>query len=70
MPDEKLFAAAEAGQLATSKDIGVQAQRMLDDPKAKRRSPIFTNSGSTTIGLPASAKTPRSSPNGPLQSAT
>jgi len=36
MPDDKLFAAAEAGQLTTSKDIGVQAQRMLDDPKAKQ----------------------------------
>jgi hypothetical protein len=36
MPDDKLFVAAEAGQLATSQDIATQAKRMLDDPKAKQ----------------------------------
>ena len=36
MPDDKLFAAAEAGQLATSADIAAEAKRMLDDPKARQ----------------------------------
>jgi hypothetical protein len=35
MPDEELFAAAEAGQLATKEEIATQARRMLDDPRAK-----------------------------------
>jgi hypothetical protein len=36
MPDDRLFAAAEAGQLATSTDIAAEAKRMLDDPKARQ----------------------------------
>jgi hypothetical protein len=35
MPDEPLFAAAAAGQLATPEQIAAQARRMLDDPKAR-----------------------------------
>jgi hypothetical protein len=35
MPDEALFAAADAGRLATTDDIERQARRMLDDPKAR-----------------------------------
>jgi hypothetical protein len=34
MPDEALFAAAEAGRLGTRAEIGAQAKRMLDDPRA------------------------------------
>ena len=34
MPDEELFAAAEAGELATKEQISAQAQRMLLDEKA------------------------------------
>jgi hypothetical protein len=35
MPDEPLFAAASAGQLATAKDLQTQLQRMLNDPKSR-----------------------------------
>ncbi len=35
MPDEALFAAAEAGELDTRTGIEAQARRMLDDPKAR-----------------------------------
>jgi hypothetical protein len=35
MPDATLFAAADAGKLATPADIEVQVTRMLADPKAK-----------------------------------
>lgn len=34
MPDEVLFAAAEAGELATADQVAAQARRMLADPKA------------------------------------
>jgi hypothetical protein len=36
MPDDALFAAAEAGQLATPAELAAQARRMLDDPRAKQ----------------------------------
>jgi hypothetical protein len=36
MPDDKLFAAADAGQLETRDQIKAQAQRMLDDPRAAK----------------------------------
>lgn len=35
MPDEALFAAADAGQLRTKDQIAAQARRMLDDPQAR-----------------------------------
>lgn len=35
MPDDELFAAADAGQLSTQEQIATQARRMLDDPKAR-----------------------------------
>jgi len=35
MPDDELFAAADAGKLQTKEDVEAQARRMLDDPKAK-----------------------------------
>ena len=35
MPDQALFAAAEAGELDTRTGIETQARRMLDDPKAR-----------------------------------
>jgi hypothetical protein len=35
MPDDELFAAAEAGELSTKDQIAAQARRMLDDPKAR-----------------------------------
>ncbi|QQR91373.1 MAG: DUF1592 domain-containing protein [Myxococcales bacterium] len=35
MPDEPLFAAAEAGELQSQEQVVSQAERMLDDPKAK-----------------------------------
>jgi hypothetical protein len=35
MPDAALFAAAEAGRLATTEEIEQEARRMLDDPKAR-----------------------------------
>lgn len=34
MPDEELFAAADAGQLGTKEEIEAQARRMLADPRA------------------------------------
>jgi hypothetical protein len=34
MPDELLFAAAEAGKLGTREEIAAQAKRMIDDPRA------------------------------------
>lgn len=34
MPDATLFAAADAGKLGTREEVGAQAQRMLDDPRA------------------------------------
>ncbi|MYD71101.1 MAG: DUF1592 domain-containing protein [Acidobacteria bacterium] len=35
MPDDELFAAAEAGRLGTRAEVEGQARRMLDDPKAR-----------------------------------
>ncbi|WP_437992626.1 DUF1592 domain-containing protein [Sorangium sp. So ce145] len=35
MPDDALFAAAEAGALGTAAEIEAQARRMLDDPRAR-----------------------------------
>jgi hypothetical protein len=35
MPDEELFAVAEAGELSTPEQVRVQAERMLDDPRAE-----------------------------------
>jgi hypothetical protein len=37
MPDDMLFAAAAANKLATAADILAQAQRMLQDPKARAK---------------------------------
>jgi hypothetical protein len=34
MPDDQLFAAAQAGELHTEAQVGAHAMRMLDDPKA------------------------------------
>jgi hypothetical protein len=34
MPDEALFAAADAGKLGTRAEVAAQAKRMLDDPRA------------------------------------
>ncbi|UQA59321.1 DUF1592 domain-containing protein [Polyangium aurulentum] len=34
MPDDALFAAAEAGELQTKEQVAAQARRMLDDPRA------------------------------------
>ena len=46
MPDEALFAAAEAGDLDTRAGIEAQARRMLDDPKPGPPSSASTTSGS------------------------
>ena len=35
LPDDALLDAAAAGQLATPEQVGAQAQRMLDDPRAR-----------------------------------
>lgn len=35
MPDDELFAAADADALGTTEEIAAQARRMLDDPKAR-----------------------------------
>lgn len=35
MPDEELFAAAEAGELGTDDGLASQARRMLDDPRSR-----------------------------------
>jgi hypothetical protein len=35
MPDDQLFAAAEAGRLTTPADVAAQVQRMLGDPRAR-----------------------------------
>jgi hypothetical protein len=40
MPDAALFTAAEAGKLGTRQEVGAQAQRMLEDPRAAA---MFTN---------------------------
>jgi len=40
MPDDALFAAAKAGQLATAQDLQAQLQRMLADPKSNLRSEL------------------------------
>ncbi len=37
MPDEALFAAAEAGELSTPQGLGAQVERMLQSPKAHDR---------------------------------
>jgi hypothetical protein len=37
MPDDELFAAAAEGALATPEQLAAQAERMLADPKARRR---------------------------------
>jgi hypothetical protein len=37
MPDDTLFSAAAAGQLSSASDILAQAQRMLQDPKARAK---------------------------------
>lgn len=41
MPDPELFAAAAAGALSTSDEILAQAQRMLQDPKARAKVAAF-----------------------------
>jgi hypothetical protein len=41
MPDDELFAAAEAGLLQTKEQISGQARRMLEDPKARQTSVDF-----------------------------
>lgn len=41
MPDDDLFAAAEAGKLATKEDIAVQARRMLSEPRAREATGDF-----------------------------
>jgi hypothetical protein len=41
MPDDELFAAAEAGLLRTREQVAEQAKRMLDDPKAREASLEF-----------------------------
>jgi len=35
MPDDELFAAAEAGDLVTAEEVRAQATRMVDDPRAR-----------------------------------
>jgi len=35
MPDAQLFAAAEAGKLGTRAEVGAQAKRLLEDPRAE-----------------------------------
>ncbi|WP_437900119.1 DUF1592 domain-containing protein [Sorangium sp. So ce124] len=35
MPDDALFAAADAGELSTAEQIAAQARRMLEDPRAR-----------------------------------
>ena len=40
MPDDELFALADAGQLSTAAEIAAQARRMLEDDKAR---PALTN---------------------------
>jgi hypothetical protein len=37
MPDETLFAAAEAGELGTGDAVRMHAERMLDDPRARAK---------------------------------
>jgi hypothetical protein len=41
MPDPDLFAAAEAGKLATKEEIAAQARRMLDEPRAREATGDF-----------------------------
>jgi hypothetical protein len=41
MPDDELFAAAEAGELATREQIAAQARRMLDAPHAREATGDF-----------------------------
>ena len=45
MPDDALFAAAEAGQLKTPEQVGEQASRLMGDRASARRWPPSTTSG-------------------------
>jgi hypothetical protein len=43
MPDDQLFAAAEAGKLSTREDVMAQAQRMVNDPRTARMVHTFAD---------------------------
>jgi hypothetical protein len=43
MPDEALFAAAEAGRLSTPEQVRVEAQRLLADPRAAHMVSLFAD---------------------------
>jgi len=59
MPDDQLFAAADAGKLGTAADVKAQAQRMLDDPRAARMVGHFTDQWLRLEEIATTEKQPR-----------
>ena len=57
MPDDALFAAAEAGELATDAEIAAQAQRMLADPQARAAVADFHDQWLASARLTSSTRT-------------
>jgi hypothetical protein len=58
MPDDELFAAADAGKLGTLDDIDAQARRMLADPRAKGAVESFHVQWLGITGLEEATKDP------------
>jgi hypothetical protein len=62
MPDDTLFAAADANQLATSAQVASQARRMLSDPKAQPAVREFYAQWLTLDTVASVAKDPKTYP--------
>ncbi len=58
MPDDELFAAADAGQLETPGDVAEQARRMLQDPRARDAVASFTSQWLSLARLDSTEKDP------------
>jgi Protein of unknown function (DUF1592)/Protein of unknown function (DUF1588)/Protein of unknown function (DUF1587)/Protein of unknown function (DUF1595)/Protein of unknown function (DUF1585) len=56
MPDDALFAAADAGQLATPEQVSAQARRMIADPKAHDATREFFDQWMNLKALAAASK--------------
>lgn len=63
MPDDALFAAAEAGQLGTPEQVRAQAERMLEDPRVRPIVSRFHREWLQLGRLDAAAKSPEAYPN-------
>ncbi len=62
MPDAALFAAADAGRLATKEEVVAEAKRLLRDPRAARAMARFTGQWLYVDRLGAVAKDPATYP--------